>query len=111
MKKAIISEYKINSMITYRWSPRALSDKPIEKERIQSMLEAARWAPSAFNEQPWRFIIGMKGDETYEKVLETLVEWNPATNGHGTGGGDARDRRNVGRPNSGTESGFGERPL
>ena len=42
---------------------------------------------------------------------QTLVGWNPAANGHGTGGGDARDRRNVGRPNSGTESGFGERPL
>lgn len=76
MKKAIISEHKINSLITYRWSPRAFNDKPIEKDRIQSILEAARWAPSAFNEQPWRFIIGVKGDETYEKVLETLVEWN-----------------------------------
>ncbi len=76
MKKAIISEYKINSLITYRWSPRAFIDKPIEKDRIQSILEAARWAPSAFNEQPWRFIVGIKGDETYERVLETLVEWN-----------------------------------
>ena len=76
MKKTIISEYNINSLITYRWSPRAFSNKPIEKEKIQSMLEAARWAPSAFNEQPWRFVVGIKGDETYEKVLETLVEWN-----------------------------------
>jgi nitroreductase len=76
MKKPIISKYKINSMATYRWSPRALSERPIENEKIRRMLEAARWSPSAFNEQPWRFIVGIKGTETHEKLLETLVEWN-----------------------------------
>ncbi len=76
MRKPADNDYPVNLLIEQRWSPRAYSEKPIEKERINSMLEAARWAPSAFNEQPWRFLVGMKGDETYQKILETLVEWN-----------------------------------
>ncbi len=39
-------------------------------------MEAARWTPSAFNEQPWRFIVGIRGHETYDNLLSTLVEWN-----------------------------------
>ena len=76
MKKPIASTYKTNSLIKYRWSPRAFSERSVEKDKIMRILEAARWAPSAFNEQPWRFIIGIKGSETYEKVLKTLGEWN-----------------------------------
>ena len=76
MKKPIISKYKINSLSTYRWSPRAFSERPVEKEKIRRILAAARWAPSAFNEQPWRFIVGLKGNTTYDKVFETLGEWN-----------------------------------
>lgn len=76
MKKPINSKFKINSLVRYRWSPRAFSERPVEKEKLQKMLESARWAPSAFNEQPWRFIVGTKGDATYDKVLETLIEWN-----------------------------------
>jgi len=76
MKKPIISKYKINSLSTYRWSPRAFNERTVEKEKLRRILAAARWAPSAFNEQPWRFIVGLKGHETYNKVLETLVEWN-----------------------------------
>jgi nitroreductase len=82
MKKPIISKYKINSLSTYRWSPRAFSERPVEKEKIRRILAAARWAPSAFNEQPWRFILGIKGQETYNKVLKTLVEWNQKWAGH-----------------------------
>lgn len=59
-----------------RWSPRAFSSNPVETKKIFSLIEAARWAPSAFNEQPWRFIIGQKGDDTYDKIFGTLVEWN-----------------------------------
>lgn len=76
MKKPIVSKYKINSLVRYRWSPRAFDDRQIEKEKIVRLLEAARWAPSAFNEQPWRFIVGLKGGETFESLLNTLVEWN-----------------------------------
>ncbi|NLF44171.1 MAG: nitroreductase, partial [Bacteroidales bacterium] len=58
-------------------SPRAFSPKPVEKEKLQSMIEAARWSPSAFNGQPWRFIVGIKGKgKTYEKIRESMVDFN-----------------------------------
>ncbi len=76
MKKPVISKYKINSLATYRWSPRAFSDRPVEIEKLRRILAAARWSPSAFNEQPWRFIVGIKGKKSYDKILESLDEWN-----------------------------------
>lgn len=76
MKKPTPNNYPILKAFKQRWSPRAYSDKPVEKEKIQSIFEAARWAPSARNEQPWRFIVGIKGDESWDKIFETLVEWN-----------------------------------
>ena len=76
MRKPTNNNYPVNQFVKQRWSPRAFDEKPIDKERINSILEAARWAASAYNEQPWRFIVGIKGDETYEKILSTLVEWN-----------------------------------
>ena len=66
----------VNKLIEQRWSNRAYSPKEVEDEKLNSILEAARWAPSAFNEQPWRFIVGKKGDSNYDKILSTLVEWN-----------------------------------
>ena len=76
MNKPTNNDYPILESLNRRWSPRAYSEKPVEKEKLQSILEAARWAPSARNEQPWRFIIGQKGDGTWEKIFESLVEWN-----------------------------------
>ena len=76
MKKVTPNKYPINDLVKKRWSPRAFSEKQIEEEKLASLFEAARWAPSAFNEQPWRFIIGQKGSETYDKILQSLVEWN-----------------------------------
>ena len=65
-----------SSLIEERWSTRAFQPTKVEQTKINSILEAAVWAPSAFNEQPWRFIVGQKGSETYDKILNTLVEWN-----------------------------------
>ncbi len=76
MENPTNNSYSINNNTKKRWSPRAFSEKNIEKEKIHSILEAARWAPSAFNEQPWRFIVGQKGDTTYDSILSTLVDWN-----------------------------------
>ncbi len=76
MNKESKANHSIHPIIDGRWSPRAYSSNPIEKEKLQSIFEAGRWAPSAFNEQPWRFNLGQKGDETYNKILETLVPWN-----------------------------------
>jgi len=76
MEKLTDNQYPVNTLIEQRWSPRAFAEKPIEEEKLSSLFEAARWAPSAFNEQPWRFIVGRKGSETYDKILQSLVEWN-----------------------------------
>jgi len=76
MKNPANNTNPILEEIRQRWSPRAFSEKPVELEKVQSLLEAARWAASAFNEQPWRFIIGIKGDKTWDIILGTLVEWN-----------------------------------
>jgi nitroreductase len=76
MEKPTDNQYPVNTLIKQRWSPRAFGEKPVEEEKLNSLFEAARWAPSAFNEQPWRFIVGKKGNETYDKILQTLVEWN-----------------------------------
>jgi len=76
MKKPTNNNYLISDLFIQRWSPRAYSEKPVEKEKLQSIFEAARWAPSARNEQPWRFIVGQKGDGAWEKIFKSLVEWN-----------------------------------
>jgi len=67
---------KISNYIDQRWSPRAFSEQKVEHEVIHSILAAAGRAPSAFNEQPWRYIIGEKGSTTYDQILSCLVEWN-----------------------------------
>ncbi len=76
MPKEAVTESKMNQLLMRRWSPRAFDSKPIEIEKLKSMLEAARWAPSASNLQPWVFFVGLKGDEVYQKIFDTLVEFN-----------------------------------
>jgi len=68
--------YPVNDLSKIRWSPRAFAEKPVEKEKIRSILEAARWSPSAGNLQPWRFIIGIRKDETWQNIFESLDEGN-----------------------------------
>ena len=76
MNKEAITTYPLIKEIRYRWSPRAFDDKEISKKEVKTLLEAARWAPSSMNEQPWRYILGFKGDESYDKILDCLVEFN-----------------------------------
>jgi nitroreductase len=77
MHKPADSHHPVHTLIQNRWSPRAFSDKAVSDEALRSLFEAARWAPSSYNEQPWAFIVGSKKDpETFEKVLSTLVEFN-----------------------------------
>ncbi len=76
MEKDTLNDHPVNDHIKARWSPRAFDSRSVEEEKIYSIMEAARWAPSAFNEQPWRFLVGRKGTSTYDLILSTLVEWN-----------------------------------
>ena len=63
--------------IARKWSPRAFSPVPVNHGTILSLLEAARWAPSAYNEQPWRFLVAMRGDgDAFDLALSCLVEGN-----------------------------------
>jgi nitroreductase len=70
-------EHPVHDLIRKRWSPRAFSDQPIARESVLALFEAARWAASANNEQPWRFIYAAKGeDERYSKLFDCLGEYN-----------------------------------
>jgi nitroreductase len=66
------------SPIKNRWSRRAYSEKHIDQEVLDSIFEAARWAPSSMNEQPWMFLYGRKGSENWQKLFDTLMEGNQA---------------------------------
>lgn len=62
--------------ILERWSPMSFDPRPVEEEKILAMFEAARWAPSAFNEQPWRYVYAQKGDQNREVLESLLTEGN-----------------------------------
>jgi nitroreductase len=66
----------VDDLIRRRWSPRTYADKEIPAAELKRLFEAARWAASSSNEQPWRFLVGRRGDETYQKILNALVEFN-----------------------------------
>lgn len=70
------SKHRILPEIAKRWSPRAFSDMKVEQEKLLRAFEAARWAPSSRNEQPWRFIVAQKGDAHYDKLFDCLDEGN-----------------------------------
>ncbi len=76
MEKPAKTKYDIHPLIKRRWSPRAFSDNIVEKEKLQRIFEAARWAPSSFNQQPWKYIVGVKGSDSYNKIIDTLIEFN-----------------------------------
>ncbi len=70
---------KLNSAIQNRRSPRAIADKTVTKEMIMLLFEAARWAPSAMNEQPWNYIwVHRDNKNKFEEVLNLLTGINPA---------------------------------
>ena len=71
------SHEKVHESIILRYSPIAFSDRPVEQEKITALFEAARWAPSSFNEQPWRFIYALRENQTeFESLLDCLVQEN-----------------------------------
>ena len=71
-------ESGVEDIILERWSPRSFADKTVSSEDLTKIFTAAAWAASSYNEQPWRFFVGRKGDETYAKILDSLIEFNQA---------------------------------
>jgi len=77
MQQPAPTDQPVHDLLKNRWSPRAFSDKPVPPEILRSLFEAARWAPSSANEQPWAFLVATKeNSETHGKLLSTLVEAN-----------------------------------
>jgi nitroreductase len=67
----------VHPLIEQRWSPYAFADRPVAEETLHSLLEAARWAPSAYNEQPWQFVVATDRDpEAHDRMVDMLVEAN-----------------------------------
>lgn len=75
LKKAPIFD-GVLSVVHERWSPRSFSDREVSSSDLKKIFHAARWAPSSFNEQPWRFLLGRRGSETHKKIFSTLGEFN-----------------------------------
>lgn len=79
ISKPAISQQPIHDIIQNRWSPRAFdAQRPISEHQVISLLEAARWAPSCMNEQPWRFVVCNKNQDqnSWQHLLACLAEKN-----------------------------------
>ncbi len=70
------AEYEIDDIFLNRWSPRAMSGEKISKKELTSLFEAARWAPSSFNGQPWRFLYAMRETLEWDLFFDLLIEGN-----------------------------------
>jgi nitroreductase len=68
--------YPINPLILNRWSPRSMTGEELGEHDIMSLFEAARWAPSSFNNQPWRFIYAKRNTVHWDRLFNLLVEAN-----------------------------------
>jgi nitroreductase len=67
----------VDELFRARWSPRSFSSRTVSNEDLETILDAARWAASSFNEQPWRFVVATKADpEAYNAMLSVLVSFN-----------------------------------
>jgi nitroreductase len=71
-----MSEYSINPLILNRWSPRSMTGEELNDEDIMSLFEAARWAPSSFNNQPWRFIYAKRNTGYWDRLFNLLGDTN-----------------------------------
>jgi nitroreductase len=77
IRKSADASHPIHDLISERWSPRAFADRPVEREKLYSLFEAARWAASSGNLQPWYFIVATKENtDDYEHLLATLRDRN-----------------------------------
>lgn len=77
MEKIAETQVPIHELIGRRWSPRTFSEQPVARDNLLSVFEAARWAASASNEQPWAFVVATReNSKNYADMLSVLVEFN-----------------------------------
>ena len=70
------ADHPIDPLFLERWSPRAFDGSEVPDSDLETMFEAARWAPSAFNSQPWHFLYAKRGDANWDRFLSLLIPWN-----------------------------------
>ncbi|HEB41979.1 MAG TPA: nitroreductase [Candidatus Dependentiae bacterium] len=70
------AQYPIHDIFINRWSPRAMSGEELSDEELMSLFEAARWAPSSFNEQPWRFIYAKRNTRYWDRLFNLMIPFN-----------------------------------
>lgn len=70
------ADHPIEDVFTSRWSPRAFDGSELTEQALFRLFEAARWAPSAFNAQPWRFLYALRGGPDWDRFLDLLVPFN-----------------------------------
>jgi len=70
--------YDVDPMFLERWSPRAFTGEAMPHQLLMSLFEAAHWAPSAFNGQPWRFVYAHKGTADWDRLFDVLIPYNQA---------------------------------
>ncbi|HEX8513729.1 MAG TPA: nitroreductase family protein [Allosphingosinicella sp.] len=69
-------DHPVDPLFLERWSPRAFDGHNMPEEELLTLFEAARWAPSAFNSQPWRFLYARRGAADWERFLDLLIPFN-----------------------------------
>jgi nitroreductase len=69
---------EINPVFVNRWSPRGMTGEELDDEDLMALFEAARWAPSSYNNQPWRFIYAKRNTKSWNSLFDLLVEGNKA---------------------------------
>jgi nitroreductase len=69
-------DHPVEDLFVNRWSPRAFDGAEMPEADLKTILEAARWAPSAFNIQPWRFVYALRGDKNWQTLVELLNPFN-----------------------------------
>ncbi len=76
-RKQAAPAHPIHELISSRWSPYAFADRPVSQKDLCSLFEAARWAASSYNEQPWSYIVATREDpEEFQRLLSCLVDGN-----------------------------------
>lgn len=76
VQKVRNSKYGVNSLIINRWSPRAMTGEEMADQELMALFDAARWAPSSFNNQPWRFLYAKRNTAAWPLFFNLMVDFN-----------------------------------
>jgi nitroreductase len=76
VEKVRKNEYSVHPLILNRWSPRAMTGDEMTEKELMALFDAARWAPSSYNNQPWRFLYARKNTPSWPQFFNLMVEGN-----------------------------------